>query len=88
MGRRGNPYDNAKAESFMKTLKVEAVYLMAFEPFEDITEHLPHFIEEVYNKRRLHSAGVQPRCDCHPTAWLNPRRFASHLLDLEQIIFF
>ena len=31
MGRRGNPYDNAKAESFMKTLKVEAVYLMTYE---------------------------------------------------------
>ena len=31
MGRRGNPYDNAKAESFMKTLKVEAVYLMDYE---------------------------------------------------------
>ena len=35
MGRRGNPYDNAKAESFMKTLKIEAVYRMAFEHFED-----------------------------------------------------
>jgi putative transposase len=56
MGRRGNPYDNAKAESFMKTLKVEAVYPMAFESFEDVAEHLPHFIEVVYNKRRLHSA--------------------------------
>lgn len=33
MGRRGNPYDNAKAESFMKTLKVEAVYLMDYETF-------------------------------------------------------
>ncbi len=48
MGRRG--------KSFMKTLKVEAVYPMAFETFQDVAEHLPNFIEEVHNKRRLHSA--------------------------------
>ena len=37
MSRRGNPYDNAKAESFMKTLKVEAAHLAAYETFEDVT---------------------------------------------------
>ena len=41
MGRRGNPYDNAKAESFMKTLKVEEVYLMEYDIFEDVAASLP-----------------------------------------------
>ena len=56
MSRSGNPYDNAKAESFMKTLKYEEVYLWEYDSFEDAREQIEHFIENVYNIKRLHSA--------------------------------
>ena len=55
MSRKGNPYDNAFAESFIKTLKWEEVYLNEYETFEDALRNIRHFIEKVYNKKRLHS---------------------------------
>lgn len=54
--RRGNPYDNAFAETFFKTLKREEVYLWNYETYLDVKERLPSFIEEVYNKKRVHSS--------------------------------
>ena len=56
MGEKGNSYDNAFAESFFKTLKYEEVYLNEYETFKEAEENIENFIEEVYNKKRLHSS--------------------------------
>ena len=56
MSRRGNPYDNAKCERFMRTLKEEEVYLSEYESMSEARESIALFIEEVYNQKRLHSA--------------------------------
>lgn len=56
MSRSGNPYDNAFAESFNKTLKVEEVYINEYENFEEALKNIKYFIEIVYNKKRLHSS--------------------------------
>ena len=56
MSRKGNPYDNAQAESFMKTFKCEEVYLQNYRDKEHAEASIQHFLEEVYNATRLHSA--------------------------------
>jgi len=61
MSRVGNPYDNAKAESFMKTLKSEEVDGRAYRTLAEARRQIATFIDEVYNRRRLHSAlGYRP----------------------------
>jgi putative transposase len=71
MSRTGNPYDNAHAESFFKTLKYEEVHLQNYESYEEVLEKLPRFIEEVYNRKRLHS-GI---------GYLPPEEFERNLAD-------
>ena len=56
MSALGNPYDNAKAESFFKTLKQEEVYLKQYQTFEEAETNIGQFIEDVYNTKRLHSS--------------------------------
>lgn len=61
MSRRGNPYDNATAESFIKTLKHEEVLLNEYETLDEALANIGHFIEVVYNSKRLHSSlGYRP----------------------------
>jgi putative transposase len=56
MSRKGNPYDNAACESFMKTLKYEEVYRTEYRDLAEARAGLALFLEQVYNQRRLHSA--------------------------------
>lgn len=71
MSAKGNPYHNAYAEAFFKTLKNEEVYLWEYECFTDVVEHVPGFIEQVYNSKRVHS-GIQ---------YLPPEEFEAIVLD-------
>lgn len=56
MSRKGNPYDNAACESFMKTLKYEEVYRNEYRDFQEARAGIGEFLDGVYNQKRLHSA--------------------------------
>ncbi len=61
MATVGNPYENAKAERFFRTLKHEEVYLNQYDSFAEAETNIGHFIEDVYNAKRLHSSlGYRP----------------------------
>jgi putative transposase len=69
MSRIGCPYDNAKAESFMKTLKQEEVDGRTYRDIHEARSAIGTFFEDVYNRRRLHSA----------LAYRPPAEFEAHL---------
>lgn len=73
MSRPGNPYDNAKAESFMATLKKEEVNLFDYDNEIEAVSRIGNFIEDVYNRKRLHSA----------LGYLPPAEFEGKLLTVE-----
>jgi len=56
MSRKGNPYDNAFCESFMKTLKYEEVHRQEYRDLAEARASIEDFLERIYNQRRLHSA--------------------------------
>ena len=75
MSRKGNPYDNAMAESFIKTLKYEEVNLWDYKTLADVHQNrIPFFIQEVYNKKRLHSS----------SGYLPPDEFEDGFINKEQ----
>jgi len=76
MSRRGNPYDNAQAESFIKTLKYEEVYRTEYLDFADARRRIGHFLESIYNRKRLHSA----------LGYLPPAEFEQQLLFQSELL--
>lgn len=82
MSRAGNPYDNARCESFIKTLKQEEIYTRQYRDRADLELHIGEFIEQYYNRQRLHSAlqyrspeqferSLAPRSTCSPVPSLS-----------------
>jgi len=70
MSRKGNPWDNAACESFMKTLKYEEVYRSEYRDLAEARSSLGQFLERIYNRKRLHSA----------LGYVPPVEFEAHLV--------
>ena len=70
MSRPGRPWENGQCESFLKTLKLEEIDARPYRTMDELEEHLAEFIEQIYNKVRLHSA----------LGYLSPEEFEARLV--------
>jgi transposase InsO family protein len=83
MSRKGNPWDNAGCESFMKTLKYEEVHRNEYRDLVEARVSIQNFVEKVYNERRLHSAlGYLPPAEFERNLALPKKDAASRQLPL------
>jgi len=81
MSRRGNPYDNATCESFLKTLKYEEVYRSEYRDLDEARRSIGAFLEKVYNQKRLHSAlGYRPPVEFEAQLTTQPLEAAARQL--------
>jgi len=76
MSRKGNPYDNATCESFMKTLKYEEVHRQEYRDLDEARSCIQQFLEKVYNQKRLHSA----------LGYCSPAKFEQSLLATAAVV--
>ena len=74
MSRPGVPEENAFIESFFKTLKKEEIYLRKYQTLKEVINNVPKFIEEVYNKKRLHSS----------LGYMSPEEYECKILKLKK----
>jgi putative transposase len=83
MSRRGNPYDNATCESFLKTLKYEEVYRTEYRDLAEARASIGVFLEQVYNQQRLHSAlGYLPPAEFEAQLTMQSQEAAARQLAL------